>query len=209
MPLNAVLAALDQVVVRRNVVPFGAVADQFEEPFDRRQGSLQFVAQRAHELQPDFVAFFRQSPRLLGQHKSHGRLLDGVPQFVGRKRFGQEVVGSAFHRPHRGLDRGVGGDHDRQHLAVPIAHLVEHVESADAGHLVVEDQDVGRPLLDFRQGSFARLGVVNLQHGRGIDVGDIDAEIAQHAAHSQPHPRLVVRHQNVQCLHRITCRVVG
>ena len=59
------LAAFHQVVVLRHVVPFGAIADQFEEPFDRRQGSLQFVAQRAHELQPDFVAFLRQSPRLL------------------------------------------------------------------------------------------------------------------------------------------------
>ncbi len=165
------------------------------------QGGLELVAQHANELETDAALFLGEPAGLLGQDQPRGRLANRALELVGRERLGKEIVGPALGRGHGGLDRGVGRNHDRQHVALASGEAIEHFQPADARHLVVQQEDVGRIAVDLLQRLLARLGLVDGKGHRAVDVGHAHGEIAERASHAQPHAHFVVGHQDLQGIH--------
>ncbi len=54
---------------------------------------------------------------------------------------------------------------------------------------------------DFLQRLLARLGLIDGEGHRSVDVGHAHGEVAERAAHAQPHAHLVVGHQNAEGVH--------
>ena len=119
-------------------------------------------------------------------------LADDLAQSLGRQRLGEKVDGTEFHRLDRVGDTAVRrDDHDRD--VVPrVAEPPERLHAADAGHLEVQQDEIGRRLLEAIQ---RRLSVLHPGHrvagalqGRPEDEPDVglvvdDQDAARFALH--------------------------
>ena len=93
--------------------------------------------------------FAAQKMIFLEQRLGFERVAHLIFQMIIREWLGDVVVGALLQRLHRGFDAGIGGDDDRHHLAVDIAHFFEHVESAAASAQVqIENREVDFLLLE-------------------------------------------------------------
>ena len=63
----------------------------------------------------------------------------------GVDRLFEEAEGAARHRPHRGADAAVAGDHDGLDVGMVAARVVEQLHAVGVGQDHVEEDDVGGP----------------------------------------------------------------
>ncbi len=106
---------------------------------------------------------------------------DALAQLFQIDRFGQIVVGTAFHGVHGRLDRTVTRDHQHADLRIDLARLLEHAEPVGSGqHEVGDDQ--------------ADLAVLaqQLQSGLGVGKRLHGIALARQCAHQTAPVALVV-----------------
>ena len=108
-----------------------------------------------------------------------------------RERLLDEVVGAELGRLDRGLDGAVAGDHDHRGLRAHALDLGQGLEAVDAGHPDVEEDEVGRLLLQPGDRLLAR-----------AHRGDSIALVLEHAPQSRLDRPLVVHDQDVLAGHR-------
>ena len=93
----------------------------------------------------------------LEQRLGFERVAHLVLQMIVGERLGDVVVGALLQRLDGGFDAGVGGDDNRHHLAIDIAHFLEDVEAAAAAAQVqVENREVDFLFLENLPRNFAR-----------------------------------------------------
>jgi hypothetical protein len=88
------------------------------------------------------------------QSSSLQPLVDNQCQIIGRKRLGQEVVGSAFDGGHSQFDCSIAGDDDAYDVGVVLVDQRNKLDTADARHHYVDKRQLelsrtylGYPLL--------------------------------------------------------------
>jgi hypothetical protein len=81
---------------------------------------------------------------------------DDGEEALGIDRLGDEVVGPALHGVDGGLDGGERRHHDDRHLGAQVLDGAEQIEPGLAAEAQVEEREVGRLLLDRREGGAPR-----------------------------------------------------
>ena len=131
-----------------------------------------------------------QSQVLFEQAAAFEGLFQPHNQCIVIKGFGDEIIGAAFHGLHGHLDVPVGGHHHHRNLFAAIGfNLFQNLESADARHFdICQDQVVVAGTQHF-QGRFAR--------GCGIY---LTTQVGLQAAFQQgEHVRFVVNDKKILC----------
>ena len=65
-------------------------------------------------------------------------LFDHHGQVFRVERLGDEVVGAGFDRFDGALDAAMGGDQNHRQVLVRLAHVAQHFDAVNVGHLIVE-----------------------------------------------------------------------
>jgi hypothetical protein len=97
------------------------------------------------------------------------------------------VEGAEAHGAHRGVDRGVSGEHDHGDLGIGRAHPLEHRDPVEARHLEVGEQQVEAL---GGEGGESSLGLLEAAH--------VPAEPAQHHLEDRHHACLVVQDRDAR-----------
>ena len=114
---------------------------------------------------------------LLGVAMRHG-LGDQVRDLVGIERLVDVVVGAVLERGDRGLDRGVAGHDDDQHVGIDLVQAPLQFDAVGAAHLDVDQGDIEGLLGHARQRFVGALGGGDLVAFFGKPLG-------QRIAHAQ------------------------
>ena len=100
------------------------------------------MGQHGDEVEAHLPLLFGQPAGLSADDQLVGGLADRVPELLGGEGLGQEVERPQLGGLHRGLEGGVGRDHDRENAAILPAQLGQDIEAAHAGELEIEKQQI-------------------------------------------------------------------
>ena len=116
----------------------GDALDLLDERADREGLSHDLVARLDARAQPGI---------LLAQHDVLERVAQRDLNAIGVERLLEKVVGAELRRFDGGLDGAVTADHHDDGGAVELANALERLESIDAAHLHIHEDEIRMPLL--------------------------------------------------------------
>ena len=157
--------ALRQAVDRGGTELFpGAAFPGDEYRRRRRRRALYDPIDRLHrERAPDQPAeliapeLFLEGFHRVGELAPLERVAHGHAQALARQRLDDEVEGPLAHRFDRGIDRALRGDDDHFGRQSALFDLAQDVDAVHVGEIDIQRHDIGRTVVELREGFAAGL----------------------------------------------------